>query len=78
MIRAIIIAGLLLASTAAVADPITANDHVSNLQFGQPDHRGIAVDHVTIAGKIYTSCERQTPGGWVEVDCKTGREVEAR
>ena len=57
MIRASIIAGLLLASTAAVADPITANDHVSNLQFGQPDHRGIAVDHVTIAGKIYTTCE---------------------
>jgi hypothetical protein len=72
VIRASIIAGLLLASTAAVADPITANDHVSNLEFGQPDHRGIAVDHVNIAGKIYTSCERQAPGGWVEVNCKTG------
>ncbi len=71
----VIIAGLLLASIAAVAEPVTIKGETFNIQYGEPDLRGIAVDHITVGNRHFDACERQTKADWVQVDCKTGREM---
>jgi hypothetical protein len=77
MIRTVIV-GLFCVGTAALAEPVTINGTTGNIEYRKPDHRGVAVDHVTIDGKTYTTCKRTTPTGWIEVDCKAGREMEGR
>jgi hypothetical protein len=75
MTRTLIIAGpVLCISTAALAEPITINGIVGDIQYGKPYALGIAANRVTVDGRTYLACERITPVGWFEVACASGKE----
>ena len=77
MIRAIAIGLVVCVSPAAMAEPVTIKVETFNIEYGEPDLRRIAVDHITVGNRHFDACERQTKAGWVQVDCKTGREMKS-
>jgi hypothetical protein len=54
---------MLCISTAAVAEPITIDGETFNIEYGEPDARGIAVDHITVGNRHFDACERLTAAG---------------